>query len=326
MKVSRVTLLIAIPIVIAAVALVGIAVHRAKPDRPILSGTGEATHIDAASKIPGRIDSLFVREGDFVVKGQKLYTLESKEMNAKVEQARGAMEAARARSLMARNGARPQEREAAFKLYTQLKTQTDMLEKTWTRISKLYADSVVSSQERDQVEAQYNAAREQMDAAKAKYDMAIEGSRAEDREAAKSLEYQAQSAYNEALAYKQELLVISPINGEVEKVLSHAGEIISAGYPVVTILDTGDVWVVVQVKETAMEGIKEGSRFSGAVPALGGATYAFRAAYLAPMADFATWRPTNQRGEFDVRTFEIRLRPVEPIDGFRPGMTVNFIF
>jgi HlyD family secretion protein len=44
------------------------------------------------------------------------------------------------------------------------------------------------------------------------------------------------------------------------------------------------------------------------------------------MADFATWRPTNQRGEFDVRTFEIRLRPVEPIDGFRPGMTVNFVF
>jgi HlyD family secretion protein len=41
------------------------------------------------------------------------------------------------------------------------------------------------------------------------------------------------------------------------------------------------------------------------------------------MADFATWRPTNQKGEFDLKTFEVRLYPVEPLEGLRPGMTVN---
>lgn len=205
MKLSRPSFLLAIPAIITVVALSVITCHKVKPDRALLSGTGEATHIDAASKIPGRIDSMFVREGDYVVKGQRLFTLESKELDAKVEQARGAMEAAQARGRMARNGARPQERESALKLYAQAKTQSDMLEKTWNRISKLFTDSVVSSQERDQVEAQYNAAKEQMEAAKARYDMAVEGSRVEDRDAAQSLVYQAQNVYNEAVAYQNEL-------------------------------------------------------------------------------------------------------------------------
>jgi HlyD family secretion protein len=325
MKVLPVAAIAAIPLGIAVMAFIAIEKkHAARADIQLISGTIEATHIDASSKIPGRIDSLFVGQGDFVAKGQKLFRLESKEMDAKLEQARGAMEAAEARVRLVKSGARPQEKDAALKLYNQSKIQTDMLDKTLNRIRKLHADSIVSSQELDQVEAQFNAAREQMDAAKAKYDMAVEGARAEDLDAAKSIAYQAKNAYNEVMAYRQELLICSALNGEVEKIISHAGEIISGGYPVMTILDTSDFWVVVQVKETGMSPFRKGAVFKGMVPGLGGAQFEFRVAYLAPMADFATWRPTNQRGEFDVRTFEIHLRPVSAIPGLRPGMTVNF--
>jgi HlyD family secretion protein len=182
----------------------------------------------------------------------------------------------------------------------------------------------VSLQERDQVEAQYTAAKEQMDAAKAKWDMAREGTRSEDRAAAHSIYYQAQSAFHEASAYAEELVLKSPITGEIEKTVFHAGEIVPAGFPVVTLVDTADVWVVVQVKETAMAAFKKGTVLSGSVPALGGERHSFTVCFISPMADFATWRPTNQKGEFDVRTFEIHARPATTVPGLRAGMTVLF--
>jgi HlyD family secretion protein len=324
MRIKKVILLSIAPVIIAGAALLFVVVHNRHPQQVLLSGTVETTHIDVASKIAGRVDSLFVREGDNITKGMLLIRLESKEMDARVEQARNAMEAARAKMTMAQNGLRPQEREAVEKLYAQAKVQFELSKKTWNRIQKLYADSVVSLQEHDQVEAQYNAAQEQLDAALARYGMAKEGTRTEDRQAAQSLFHQAESAWHEACAYAQELTLNAPITGEVEKTVAHAGEIIAAGYPIVTIIDTSDMWVVLQIKETSMQKFTKGASFSGTVPALGNRILSFTVTYIAPMADFATWRPTNQRGEFDVRTFEIHLRPASPCPELRTGMTVNF--
>ncbi len=317
-------LIAALPAVllVAVVVFLLVAGNRRRPQ--LLSGTVETAHADASSKIPGRIDSLFVHEGDPVSRGEVIGRLESREMDAKVDGARAVMAAARARMEMAANGLRPQERQAAMNLYEQAKAQYELLEKTWNRISKLYADSVISTQERDQVETQFTAAREQMEAAKARCDMAQEGTRPEDREAAAQLFLQAQSGYTEACAYAGELSLRSPIDGFVEKTISRAGEIVAAGYPVVTVVDTADAWVVVQVKETAMRRFRMGATLAGKIPALGDTTVDFRVSYVSPMADFALWRPTNQRGEFDVRTFEIHLRPSFPIGALRAGMTVNF--
>jgi HlyD family secretion protein len=290
-----------------------------------ISGIAEVRHIDVASKIPGRIDSVYVDEGDYVAKGDILVLIDSKEISAKVEQARGAMLAAQAKLKMAKNGLRPKEQEAAYKSYMQAKAQYDLMEKTFSRVSKLYKDSVVSSQEKDQVEAQFIAAREQMDAAKAKYDLAIEGVRSEEQDAAHSLYYQAQNIYNEAVAYAEEKNIISPIYGEVEKVLADPGEIIATGYPVITIIDTSDVWVIIQVKENSLSQFKKGTIFKGCVPGLNNECFEFFVNHITPMADFATWRPTNQKGEFDIRTFEVQLKPKLKINGLRAGMTVNIL-
>ena len=324
MKISPVAAIITAPLIIAACAFGFIVVRHAHHEKPLISGTVEITHIDVASKIAGRIDSLVVHEGDYVSKGQFLGSLESKEMNAKVEQARGAMNAANAKMTLAKNGLRPQERDAALNQYMQAKAQFDLLDKTFKRIQKLHADSVVSAQEHDQVETQFTAAKEQMEAAKSKWEMAQEGTRAEDRLAAQSLYYQAQNAFGEASAYAQELTLKSPVTGEIEKVISHPGEIIAAGYPIVTIIDTSDVWVVLQVKENAMMQFCKGTVLTGFVPGLGNEMHSFTVTFISPMADFATWRPTNQKGEFDVRTFEIHARPTTQIPGLRAGMTVNF--
>jgi HlyD family secretion protein len=324
MKKIRLVLFYFLPAVLILIAVSVIMTRASRSRHEFISGMVETKHVDVSSKIPGRVSTLLVREGDYVKKGDTLAQLESKEMAAKVEQARGAMRAAEAKSHLAMNGARPQEKKAAYNLYLQAKAQFDILDKTRTRLQKLFSDSVISVQEHDQIEAQFIAAREQMDAAKERSDMAEEGARYEDRDAAKSVFYQAQNAYNEAIAYMEELSLTSPLNGEVEKIVTDPGEVIGSGYPIITLIDTSDMWVILQIKENEMGKVRKGAVFTGTVPALDNVQQKFSVTYISPMADFATWRPTNQKGDFDVRTFEIHLRPVGTLPALRAGMTVNF--
>lgn len=315
-----------IPIVIALAALVVLVVRALLPEKEIITGMVEVDEIDVASKIPGRVDSIFVQEGDKVVTGQVLATLESKEVDAKVEQARGAMDAARAKMEMAHNGARPEEIEATEKLYLQTEHQFALAEKTYNRITEVYKDSVVSSQEHDQVEFQYQAAKEQRDAAKAKYQMVLKGARDEEIRAAEGLFHQAENAYNEAMDYQQETKLTSPLNGEIRKKVTNRGEMAAAGYPLFTVINPDDVWIVVQLREDKISGVKMGSTAKAIIPGLGGAEYDFKVTYVAPMADFATWKATNQKGDFDLKTFEIHLRPEKPLAGLQAGMTARVTF
>ncbi len=323
MKKNKSIIILSVPVIIAVIAIVVLIANASSPEENFITGIIETTDVDVASKIPGRIDTIFVSEGDMVKKGQVLARLESKELDAKLEQARGMMNAAKSKMDMAHNGARPEEKAAVEKLYFQSKHQFELAEKTWTRIQSLYNDKVISTQEKDQVEFQYKAAKEQMDAAKAKYEMVIKGARYEEINGADALFYQAQSGFNEAMAYHQELELIAPITGEVSKKITDAGEIIASGYPLFTISDLNDNWVVLQIKEDQMAEIKKGKKFTGIVPALGNLKVDFYVSYISSMADFASWKPTHQKGEFDIKTFEVRLRPATPVDGLRAGMTVN---
>jgi len=313
-----------VPTAVALISVIILVFRAFSPEKEYITGIVETTEIDVASKVPGRIDSVFVSEGDFVLKGQPLATLESKEINAKVEQARGATMAAQARMTMARNGARPEEKEAVEKQYFAAQHQFELADKTFGRIKQVYADSVISLQEKEQVEFQFKAAKEQLEAAHAKYRMVIKGARYEDIDAAEGIFHQAINALNEALAYQSETRLVSPIDGEVYKRVSDPGEIIGSGYPVFSLINPKDNWIVIQLREDRMTKFKKDMIINGIVPALGNEAYKFKVTYIAAMADFATWKATNQKGDFDLKTFELHLRPVSPIDGLRAGMTVRF--
>jgi len=312
-----------IPILIVVVAAAVLIIRAILPDEEIITGMVEVDEIDVTSKIPGRIDTIYVQEGDLVTKGQILARLESKEIDARVEQARGAMESARAKLDMARKGARPEEKEAVEKQYMQAVHQYELAEKTFNRIQEVHQDSVVSTQERDQVEFQYLAAREQMEAAAAKYQMVLKGAREEEIRGAQGLFHQAENAYVEAKAYQAEAELVSPIDGQISTKIASAGEMAAAGYPLFTVINPDDVWIVVQQREDMIEHVKMGGAARVVVPALGEEKHDFKVTYIAAMADFATWKATNQKGDFDLKTFEIHLRPEKPITGLRSGMTAR---
>jgi HlyD family secretion protein len=289
----------------------------------ILEAMAEATHVDVSSKIPGRIDTVMVEEGSFVKRGQVLARLSSREIDAKVGQAAAATRAAQAKYQMALHGARPEERLAAEKMYETARVQLDLAEKTYRRIQAVFADSVISVQEHDQMLHQYQAAQEQAEAAKARYEMVLHGARREEIDGARALLEQAQNGLQEALAYQSECEIKAPIDGLVSKRLLDRGEMAAGGYPVFTLMDVDDIWLVLQAREDQIADLKTGQIFYGTIPALRKSRVAFRVASMAVMADFSTWRSTHQKGDFDVKTFEIKLVPTLAVNGLRPGMSVR---
>lgn len=294
-----------------------------KTDATEYFGKIEVNEIDVSSKIPGRIDTLYVRLGDKITRGDTLAILESKEMDAKLEQAKSVMMAAKAKWDMARAGARRQQITAAKKLVDQAKYQFEFAESSYTRLKKLYADSVISKQKFDEISFKYNAAKAQYEAAKAKLGMVLEGVRPEEKSAAEALYHQAENAYKEALAYHDELTITAKTSGTVYSLVADQGEIISAGYPLLTIVDYNSQYALINVKETEITKIKVGDEFKGYLQALG-KTITFKVYYISPLADYASWKPTSQKGEFDIRTYEVRLSPMSDTDEIRPGMNVKF--
>ena len=152
--------------------------------------------------------------------------------------------------------------------------------------------------------------------------MAVTGARNEDKEAAAAMVTRASGAISEVKAFLGETSLHAPIAGEVYKRNVEPGEMIAAGYPILTLLDPTDVWTTFQLREDKLAGVKMGDRITVRVPALGNRSVELAVYYIAPLGDFATWRATNAQGGFDLKTFEVRARPTQPVPGLRPGMSV----
>lgn len=291
-----------------------------RPTPTLLQGVADATSYKASSKIAGRIDSMKVEEGQRVRKGELLYVLSTPEMNAKVLQAKAAQSAAAAQELKAYTGTRIQDIQAARDLYTQAEAGLTLARKNYERVKNLYTQGVVPAQRFDEATANLEASEAQAAAAKARYSLALEGARTEDKAAAVALTQQAAAAVAEVESYAADSHIYSPVDGEISSVIAEEGELVGNGYPVVTVIDMGDIWIEYNIKETLMSKIKMGKRFTAYVPALD-QDVEFEVYYIAAQADFATWSATRTQGGFDVRTFKVKTRPTANVADLRPGMS-----
>ncbi|PTY00519.1 efflux RND transporter periplasmic adaptor subunit [Opitutus sp. ER46] len=293
-----------------------------RPKPLLLEGEIEATEIDVAAKVPGRVATLEVKLGQKVEAGALLFTLESPELLAKLVQARGAQDVAGAQRRKADTGARQEEIRAAEQQWHRAQAAAELADSTLGRVDRLFRDGVVPRQRRDEAEAQAKAARAAAASAKAMHEMALAGAREEDRAAAAGVAAQAGGAVSEVEAYLAETQLKAPRAGEVSSLLLDAGEIAPAGFPVLSLVDLNDSWVVFQIREDLLAGIGIGTELTGRVPALGNHEVTFKVDYLAALGAFATWRATSTSAGFDLKTFEVRARPVTPTPGLRPGMSV----
>jgi HlyD family secretion protein len=315
-------LLIALLIVVIIVAI-GLWLAFRKP-ADLVQGMVDADSINVAAKITARVEKLYVNEGDRVKPGQVLFELDSPEVSAKSQQAAAVLAAAQATATKAANGPRVEDVRVLEANWKRAQAGNNLAQVTSTRLNNLYREGVVTRQNRDEAQAQAISAAEQEKAARAQYDQARVGTRPEDKAAAAAQVSQAQGAVAEVQAAEDEVQGRAPAVGEVSKRLVTVGELVPAGYPVFAVTDIDHPWVAFNLREDQFSALKMGDHLSGNIPALGMDGAEFQVYFINPAGDFATWRATRQSSGYDVKSFEVRVRPVQPIQGLRPGMSVLF--
>ena len=306
-------------LVVIIVALIGFLALDRDPD--IIQGQVEVTEYRVSSKVPGRILELRVSEGDYVKAGDTLAILDAPEVRAKMEQARSAESAAAALELKAQNGARKEQIQGAYSVLQQAKAGYEIAEKSYQRIQRLYDEGVMSAQKRDEVYANYKAMEAQMKAAQSQYDMAVNGARMEDKLAAAAQVGRAKGAVQEVNSYIHETVQIALKEGEVANIYPKVGELVGTGSPIMSIAVMDDMWGTFNVREDQLNGMKVGSEFSAFVPAFN-KEIKMKVYYLKDQGSYAVWKATKANGQYDLKTFEVKARPVEKLDGLRPGMSL----
>ncbi|MDY0150893.1 MAG: efflux RND transporter periplasmic adaptor subunit [Candidatus Cloacimonas sp.] len=314
--------LLLIPLAMLIAAIIMISCEKNTPTN-VVSGEVEVREVDIASKIPARIDTIMVREGESVVNGQILARLASPEIEAKIGQAKAAAEAAKALLEMAIKGARAEDIEAAKQTYEAAKAQYNLADNTLQRISGLYDKKSVTSQTYDETKAKYDAAKAQMNAAEQIWLKARKGARAEEINAARDNFNRANQSLAEVLAMAAEIEVKAPQSGEIEKQIAEPGEVIAAGYPIITLVDLNDAWITLYLTEDKMPGIFMGRELKADIPALGKKQAAFKVDFISAAGDFATRKAVKEQDGFDLKSFEIHLRPLQPVQGLRAGMSAR---
>ena len=306
-------------VVIVIISLIGILTM--SRSRVVLQGQIEATEIRISGKLPGRVDTFLVAEGQSVKRGDTLVGISSPEAYAKLQQANAMENVAKYQNEKIDEGTRYQIIRTAEEIWNKSKTDLQLATTTYQRIQALYKDSVVSAQRYDEAEALYKVALAAERAAHQQYLLAKAGAQKQDKESARSLVDAAQGTVNEVQSVLQDAWLTAPTSGEIATIYAQCGELVGTGTPIMNLVVLEDCHVVLNVREDYLSNFRMNGTFTGKVPALGHQEIVFQVNYISPLGSFATWKSTDN-SSYDMRTFEIHALPMESVDGLRPGMSV----
>ena len=304
---------------VAMVAVIGAMSIKQEPET--IQGQVEVSEYRVSSKVPGRILEIRVKEGDYVNVGDTLAILDAPEVRAKMTQAQSAENAAAAMDEMANNGARQEQVRGAFAVLQQAKAGLEIAQKSYNRVQRLYDEGVMTAQKRDEAFANYKALEAQVKAAQSQYDMARNGARTEEKKAAAAQVNRAKGAVAEVNSYIHETMQIAQMAGEVSDVYPKVGELVGTGSPIMSVSLMNDIWGTFNVREDQLNGMKVGSIVTAFVPAFK-KEIRMKVYYIKDQGSYAVWKATKSNGQYDLKTFEVKARPIDKLEGLRPGMSL----
>ena len=317
---SLVVGLIALIVIIVVLALIGL--FLLKPEPQIIQGQAEATQVRVSGKLPGRVVEFMVEEGQHVLAGDTLVHIHSSLVEAKLSQAEAMETVAKAQNKKVDSGTRVELLNSAYDMWQQAQAGLTIAKKTYERMQSLYKKGVVSEQKRDEAEAAYKAMVATESAAKSQYEMAKAGAQAEDKAAAAAMVAAAQGSVAEVESILSDSYLTAPTDGEISDIFPNVGELVSLGAPIMNVLKLDDMWVSFNVREDLLENLTMGAEVQAVIPALENKEVTLKVFYIRDMGSYAVWRATKVTGQYDAKTFQVKARPVEPVDNLRPGMSV----
>jgi HlyD family secretion protein len=289
------------------------------PRAVIVRGEIEATQVDLAIKVIGRLQDKKVRIGDRIRRGDLLLTLINPDLEAKLVQAMAASNIAEVEMQKLLVGTRAEDIQQQLKAWKRAKAISEQARRNFDRAKQAQAGG--SIQLGQTIESLQRADTSEQ-AAAASYEKAVGGNRQEEKDVAIARAAQAKAVVLELQENLKELNVIAPIDGEVAQINIDRGELASPGAALITIVDLTDIWVTANLREDLLARFRMGESFKGKVPALGDKEVEFKITSISPLGDFA--RVVNASGDFDLKTFEVRAVATRPVEGLRPGMSVLF--
>lgn len=315
-----------IPVVIVALivaAIFGLALwYLVQPQPLLIQGEAAATRVDIAARASGRVSRRPVNRGDNVVQGQTLFEIDNPELLAKLRESEAALTVANANLANVLAGTRVEDiaqRKAALESAT---AELTLSQKTYDRVHQLAQSGNTPLARLDEATNSLQVAQRAKDQAQLAYQEAVTGATPEQREIARAGVFKAQASIETIRAQVNELVVKSPIAGQVYQIGSELGEYVSPGVPLLSLVDLNDIWLRFDLREDLVKNLKVGDRFQVRVPAIGDQPIAVEIKLIAAKGEYAGWRSTRATGDFDLRTFEVRAYPVTPTPQLRPGMSV----
>lgn len=318
------TIILVAALILVGIIVVTIVIGLSLPEHPdIIQGQAETTDYRLSSKVPARVCEIRVQEGDHVRRGDTLVILEAPDIRAKLSQAEAAYAAAQAQELKAQNGTRQEQVQQAYEMWQKARAAMEVAGKTYHRINRLFENGVMAEQKRDEAQAQYEAMVATERAARSQYDMAVNGARLEDKAAAGAQVQRAQGAVSEVTSYMDETVLLATADGVVTEIFPELGELVGTGAPIMNVSCTDDVWFTFNIREDLLPGLTVGTETEVYLPAFD-KRIPVRIIKMKDVGTFAVWKATKALDGFDLKTFEVKARPLnaEGLENVRSGMSV----
>ena len=318
------TIILVAALILVGIMVVTIVIGLSLPEHPdIIQGQAETTDYRLSSKVPARVCEIRVQEGDHVRRGDTLVILEAPDIRAKLSQAEAAYAAAQAQELKAQNGTRQEQVQQAYEMWQKARAAMEEAGKTYHRINRLFENGVMAEQKRDEAQAQYEAMVATERAARSQYDMAVNGARLEDKAAAGAQVQRAQGAVSEVTSYMDETVLLATADGVVTEIFPELGELVGTGAPIMNVSCTDDVWFTFNIREDLLPGLTVGTETEVYLPAFD-KRIPVRIIKMKDVGTFAVWKATKALDGFDLKTFEVKARPLnaEGLENVRSGMSV----
>jgi len=291
-----------------------------RPPPLTVQGEVSADRVDISPRVNGRVVKLGAEVGDTVEKGAVIAELESPQLTTALLAAHAALAVAKA-DLNRVNSTRPETIAARKAEVAAAGADVVLAQETYDRQSHLVSTGNTPQARVDQSTRDLEAAIRHKESAEAALQLAVAGASPEERELAASQVKQAEATLGQRDADVAELVIKAPITGQVTTRVAELGENFSAGAPMLSLIDMADLWFTFNLREDLLAGLKIGDQFDVTVPALASKRVPVRVTMINVQGQYATWRATRATGDFDLRTFEVRAVPVDPIEGLRPGMS-----
>lgn len=291
-----------------------------RPPPLTIQGEVTADRVDVSPRVGGRVMELKADVGDTVQRGAVLAVLDSPQLVAAQLAAGAALAVAKA-DLDRVSSTRPETIAARKAELEAADADVTLAKETYNRQAELSRSGNTPQARVDEATRNLNAAIRKREAAEATLQLTETGASKEERALAAAQVKQAEAALQQRNVDVSEFVVHAPIAGQVTSRVASLGENFSPGAPLFALIDMNNIWFTFNLREDLLGGLKIGDGFDVTVPALQSKVVPVRVTMINVQGQYATWRATRATGDFDLRTFEVRAVPTQPVEGLRPGMS-----